>query len=274
MIKTAEEESTPRSIPSPERRSRRKFILIDHSIKGFGGHHYEYAVHVLNAAQELGFEPILAVNRAFSRDPDETAPWTTIPVYEFGFWPEPESDESSGLKALKGLAFDLRIRLVYGRIGLFRARLVSLHTSLSTEEAIHRTEQVHLTGGLLIARFLITYPHLVLKSLWQLIRAIFAFIPPGFFRYFRNIGSAFINVIRQAVYPFKVFKLIRGHSHRSRLSVRLKAFERDTRLLFNSRSPVEEGDLPGSLLERFSGEDQRRLEAVLRWLAPSATATT
>lgn len=38
--------------------------------------------------------------------------------------------------------------------------------------------------------------------------------------------------------------------------------------------PVEEGDLPGSLLERFSGEDQRRLEAVLRWLAPSATATT
>ena len=38
-------------------------------------------------------------------------------------------------------------------------------------------------------------------------------------------------------------------------------------------TPVEESELPGSLLERFSGDLQSRLPALLQWLAPSTAAS-
>ena len=41
------------------------FIVIDHSIKRIGGHNYEYALHILTAAERDGYRPILAVNRRF-----------------------------------------------------------------------------------------------------------------------------------------------------------------------------------------------------------------
>lgn len=42
----------------------KKFILIDQSIKDSGGHHLEYALRVLKAAKNSGFETILAVNKS------------------------------------------------------------------------------------------------------------------------------------------------------------------------------------------------------------------
>jgi glycosyltransferase involved in cell wall biosynthesis len=41
------------------------FILIDHSLKGVGGHHYEYAVHILQAAEAAGYQVVLATHRRF-----------------------------------------------------------------------------------------------------------------------------------------------------------------------------------------------------------------
>ncbi len=43
----------------------RKFVLIDHSLKDVGGHHYSYAREFLAAARRAGFEPVLATNRRF-----------------------------------------------------------------------------------------------------------------------------------------------------------------------------------------------------------------
>jgi hypothetical protein len=43
-----------------------KFVLVDHSLKNLGGHHYPYAYSVLQAAQRCGWQPVLAVNREFS----------------------------------------------------------------------------------------------------------------------------------------------------------------------------------------------------------------
>src|SRR5437868_612076 len=42
-----------------------RFVLIDHSISGEGGHHLEYARHALEAAERAGLQPVLATNRAF-----------------------------------------------------------------------------------------------------------------------------------------------------------------------------------------------------------------
>ena len=42
-----------------------RFVLLDHSLKGVGGHHFDYALHVLRAADELGYEPVLVSNKRF-----------------------------------------------------------------------------------------------------------------------------------------------------------------------------------------------------------------
>jgi hypothetical protein len=67
----------------------KKFILIDNSIKGFGGHHYEYAMHVLQAAHDEGFETVLATNKKFKDDVSVDIPWKVVPVYDLEFWSSP-----------------------------------------------------------------------------------------------------------------------------------------------------------------------------------------
>ena len=44
----------------------RRFILIDQSITGEGGHYLTYARAVLDSAKKEGFLPVLCVNRRFS----------------------------------------------------------------------------------------------------------------------------------------------------------------------------------------------------------------
>ena len=64
-----------------------RFILIDPSIEGFTGHHLEYALHVLRAAQEAGYDPLLVTNRRFSAQAE--TPFTTYRQYKYGFWSQP-----------------------------------------------------------------------------------------------------------------------------------------------------------------------------------------
>ena len=51
------------------------FLVIDHSIKRIGGHNYEYALHILRAAERQGYRPILAVNRRFFERKRLPASW-------------------------------------------------------------------------------------------------------------------------------------------------------------------------------------------------------
>lgn len=62
----------------------RRFILIDHSIIDYSGHHYEYARAVLNAAAEAGRQPLLFTNRRFRGEHQEA--WPIVPAYRYGVW--------------------------------------------------------------------------------------------------------------------------------------------------------------------------------------------
>lgn len=42
-----------------------RFFFLDQSLKGVGGHHFDYAVHVLRAAKAAGFETFLGAHRRF-----------------------------------------------------------------------------------------------------------------------------------------------------------------------------------------------------------------
>jgi hypothetical protein len=59
-----------------------KFILIDHSLHSVGGHHFEYALHVLRAAERAGFEIWLAANRKLRESDKLPAHWKIRPVYQ------------------------------------------------------------------------------------------------------------------------------------------------------------------------------------------------
>lgn len=62
----------------------RRFILIDHSLIDYSGHHYEYARAVLNAAAEAGYQPLLLANRRFHGEHQEA--WPIVPAYKYGVW--------------------------------------------------------------------------------------------------------------------------------------------------------------------------------------------
>ena len=61
----------------------RRFVLIDHSIQGTGGHYLAYARRVLDAAAAAGLAPVLATNRRFT---DTSLPYPTHPVYRHAIW--------------------------------------------------------------------------------------------------------------------------------------------------------------------------------------------
>ena len=59
-----------------------KFVLIDQSIEGKGGHYLEYATNVLHAARKEGYEICLATNRKFTG----TFDCEVFPVYSYNIW--------------------------------------------------------------------------------------------------------------------------------------------------------------------------------------------
>lgn len=100
----------------------RKFILIDQSIASLSGHHYEYAVHVLEAAHRAGYATYLATNRRF-RDGGEHSPWPILPAYTYGFWAAQSSAEwEKHLAAARSRVhrawFHLRCRLRFSALGV------------------------------------------------------------------------------------------------------------------------------------------------------------
>lgn len=65
-------------------RSRPRFILVDSSLSGSGGHYLEYAEQVFGAAQEAGFDCALVANTAFKPSADLRV--AAFPVLPLDLW--------------------------------------------------------------------------------------------------------------------------------------------------------------------------------------------
>jgi len=66
---------------------RGRLILVDPSLEDFRGHYHQYACHVLRAARQAGFEPLLAANRRFPTSAQSEFP--VYSVYQYGVWSRP-----------------------------------------------------------------------------------------------------------------------------------------------------------------------------------------
>ncbi|MGB8691996.1 MAG: hypothetical protein WCD08_00620 [Steroidobacteraceae bacterium] len=60
----------------------RKFVLVDHSLRNLGGHHYPYAYSVLQAAQRAGWQAVLVTNRKFRERQALPADWQVLAIFD------------------------------------------------------------------------------------------------------------------------------------------------------------------------------------------------
>jgi hypothetical protein len=93
-----------------------RFLLIDPSIEDLRGHYHDYAVSVLQAAQEAGYQALLATSRRFRPGGDH--PWPVYRQFEYGLWSE---SLRSVLAPALGRLIDL-IKVAAGKTGRPAAR--------------------------------------------------------------------------------------------------------------------------------------------------------
>ena len=225
--------------------SMRQFVLVDQSIRGLTGHHYEYAVHVLGAAAKAGYEPLLAANRKFATQAEKN--WRVFPEYEFGFWSEPRKQQLAGplVERVRRIWFLARCRLRFSFLGLAWLGRNDWAKYLSRRAGGFSGFVTHVLGVLFIVamKVLRLAGLLILLPFWALALAFLAFWellkllvrPPRFQRYVR----AFVQELKtyaeftKAVLPSAGRNGADGEK-RSRASRRVAAaFGRDSRNLFS-----------------------------------------
>lgn len=69
------------------------FVLIDHCLDCVGGHYYQYATDILTAAQECGYQPVVALRRQFPEIQRFPPAWRVFRVFRFGF----KNEHSAGV---------------------------------------------------------------------------------------------------------------------------------------------------------------------------------
>ncbi|MCR9135648.1 MAG: hypothetical protein NXI27_06630 [Alphaproteobacteria bacterium] len=72
---------------------KRQFVLIDQSIKAPGGHHYEYAQRILDAARDTGYETLLLAHKDYRGNVDHNV----IGAFSQTFWDNHRFYYSSGI---------------------------------------------------------------------------------------------------------------------------------------------------------------------------------
>lgn len=124
---------------------KRRFILIDPSIKAPGGHHYEYAERILNAARDNGFETLLLAHK----DYQGSVSHHVVPAFSNTFWdhyryyyteaPKPDADVLGNalrkpakrfMHAVNNIFLTIKRRFIFSKYGLAvaRARHLPLRT--------------------------------------------------------------------------------------------------------------------------------------------------
>ena len=232
----------------------RQFVLIDQSIRGLTGHHYEYAVHVLGAAEKAGYQPILAANRKFTGQ-DEKG-WPIFREYQFGFWSEPgkRQFDRRPKEFIRRMRFLVRCKLCYSALGLFwlgrtdRAKylarkprgLSGFLTRTLGLLLIAVAKVLRLPGLLLLLPFWVIALSLV--GLWEFLRLVAR--PPAFQRYVQAVLlelRKYAGFLRAVARSAGLQGKAHGQSERDSESM-AAAFGRDTRNLF-SKVILQSGDV-------------------------------
>lgn len=210
------------------------FVLIDHSIADLGGHHYEYAVRVLRAAEEAGYTPILATNRKFKV---ATVPWAVYPVYRYGFWLHVA--EPAVFRGMRALVSSIRREVFRAKCALAFSPAGMLWASRHSPGDLLRSRLSNPTSTvplLLMAGFL--YLVNIARAAVGLLKAA---IPCR--QYWRTLLVACKQAVRACWYPIALALQPKGWVLRALYAThKAQAFGEDTRHLFR-KVRLEPGDI-------------------------------
>ena len=147
----------------------RKFILIDQSIKGKGGHYLEYAMNVLDASKDSEYAPCVAVNKTFR----EKIKYNCYKVFKYDVWGEHD----------KRLRMLLSVRRAFGRLSYKKKMLTARFTFSKPGYLLELFRQKELSlfleninRAILILAVLISPVLLFFFIIWKLVRLIFRII--------------------------------------------------------------------------------------------------
>jgi glycosyltransferase involved in cell wall biosynthesis len=210
-----------------------KFILIDNSIIDVGGHHYEYAMHVLRAAEKAGYTPILATNRRFKAN--DQSPWRIYPVYKYGFWfrlAEPlwYRLAKKFSSAIQRSLFSLKIKLIFSTMGFF--------ASIRNQMGEYLRRQIPNISFAVVFYALAWYGYRIVHSFLVFLWSIFPF--QDYLRRLFGRLKAFIRVIFSPI-----ILLFRSPDWMSRWLadyLKMRQFGKDTWCLFR-QVRLENGDI-------------------------------
>lgn len=119
-----------------------KFIVIDHSLKDVGGHHYDYAIQILGAADSLGYETVLASNRKFRGRRELPEGCRVFPIFRYdtyGIYTTFSGDQhwrDSPLGPSQAPPTTFGLGSLWHVIGEFRARRLHLRRRLRRQRRI------------------------------------------------------------------------------------------------------------------------------------------
>jgi len=210
-----------------------RFILIDQSIVGKGGHYYEYALRVLTSAEQAGYTPTLVTNRRFEGSAE--IPWPVQRIYRYAFFVGLSKPASARLlerfrDKWERLRFGIAAGMLFstpGQLWLRRRQLLQDKTYW------------HRSGWILPLLALVLF-----KSVGFAIAALTALcgLLPGK-SYLARIGGELRRLAATALRPLGYLfqppqSLARMLAHR----LQLQAFGADTQKLFR-KIGVEPGDL-------------------------------
>jgi len=210
-----------------------KFILIDNSLVDKSGHHYQYAMFCLKAAESLKFEPILASN--IKHSDFKKIPWKTFPLFRFGFWSSKEKSTlhkindffSLSSKKFKQKKTLNNIKAKYSKLGLYKEIMWILPQFYSTNTIKLKTS--------------------IPKSTLLLV-GIFFGIPYRFFSYIKNKIKPSIKRITGSIglYYYYFLKVIAASpvdpiTGTRYFEYRQYAFEKDLEKLFK-KTPLLKND--------------------------------
>lgn len=214
----------------------KKFILIDHSIQQYGGHNLEYAIHVLRAAENEGYRPVLVTNRELIVEPDdrELKGIEIHPLYLFDLWGNAGKPRKKKplLKKIRQHYRNWRVKrkiaFSYSNFGL----LLSLENRY--EEYLRNTP--YHTGNIFL-KLLLLFPLIYLltllrglrRSLRQLNQLFGSTWLGGFSRFIRNLITSFRPLLRSMGSPFLfVNRHKKNILSRWRKAKRIESFGKDT----------------------------------------------
>jgi hypothetical protein len=216
-----------------------KFILIEHSIRDYQGHYFEYAVRVAKAAEAMGYTPILATNRQFKAGKNMS--WKVYPIYKYAFWlhwAEPRWYSwrkwfTSLSTIVKRWTFRLKMSFLFSFFGFFW----SIRNQMGDYLRRHALDIRFNTRSFFLMFSLV---HL-LKLTRSFVKMLWGIIP--FHGYLRLQLAHLKSFAQLIIYPILLLTRPRDWmKHWLWDQARTRQFSRDTRSLFR-KIKVEDGDI-------------------------------